>query len=443
MKLVLNMNKQFSVVLGLVVGIGMLSGCSSPQPIVEPYMAPIESDYSGHKNWQVKLDTMPNRDTEGLFFAEDGNKLYIATENGRLAALKKQNQSRWMDQVIWQVKFDSAIVSGPTFHKGNLYLGSAKGQLIAVNAADGSYLWQSQLSSEVISRPVIEDRKIFTRTVDGKIYALSLNTGKVLWVAEHQMPSLSLRGAPEVVHRDGIVFVGWESGIVQALSAKSGSLLWETRIAVPRGRTDLERIVDVQAKLVYHDNRLFVLGYHGKLVSINPQSGQLIFVKDISGYRDFVVDNQYLYMVNDEDVLYAFDINNGVQIWKQTLFKNRLIGDLADAGKDIIAVDSWGYLHFINKLQGFEVGRVKHSNEYGDGNKIDRVYVEEKRVYLLDEEGVITSYNIGLSNLKSFKIEHGDDSSTEVKPEPTLEKTEPKQGEERSWWESVKGLWPF
>ena len=433
------MKKTFAIACSLTVVLGVLSGCSSTQPLVEPPMAPIESDYSADRAWQVKLEAMPNLDTEGLFFSEDATNLYIATESGHVAALIKENQSRWVDQVKWQTKFDSAITSGPTLDNGDLLLGTSKGQLISLTADNGQYNWQSQLSSEVIGRPVVVDRKIYTRTVDGKVYALNRNDGKVLWVAEHQMPSLSLRGSPEVVYHSGRVFVGWESGIVQALSAKSGVLLWETRVAVPSGRTDLERIVDVQSRLMVHDNRLFVMGYNGKFVSINPDNGQFYFVKDISGYRDFVIDHQQIYVVNDEDILYSFDINSGFQVWKQALFKNRLIGDLAESKGDLLAVDSWGYLHWISKVNGTEVGRVKHSNEYGDGNRISRVYNQGNRVYLLDEEGVITAYDVGFSDLKRFKLEHPEDF-TET---PVVEnRADEKAGDETDtpWY---KKLWPF
>lgn len=393
----------------ILAGLGLfLTGCTTPKPLVEPYMAPMESDYSATKNWQVQLESMPTLDTEGLFFANNGDRLYVATESGHLVAMQKTNASRWIDQVVWQVKFDSHVVSGPTLENGVLLLGTSKGQLLAVDETDGSYRWQTQLSSEVIGRPVVADRKIFTRTVDGKVYALNATTGKQLWVAEHQVPSLSLRGSPEVVYHEGMVFVGWESGIVQALAAKSGALLWEVRVAIPRGRTDLERIVDVQSRLVFHDDRLFVLSYNGKLASINPVNGQFYFVKDLSGYSDFVVDGNRLYMVDDTDTIQAFDINNGVKIWKQAIFKNRLIGDLINANKEIIAVDSWGYLHWIDKVQGIEVARVKHSNEYGDGNRIARVYAEGKQLYILDEEGIITSYSLDISDLKKFRMAHSD-----------------------------------
>lgn len=447
------MKKRFTLVLAVATAVSLLAGCSTSKPLVEPYMAPMESDYSLHKNWQVKLESMPNRDSEGLFFAEDGKYVYVATETGYLVSLIKSNTSRWSDQVQWQSKFDAPIVSGPTLNNGRLLIGTSKGQLIAVSSQSGEYLWQSQLSSEVMTRPLVADRKIFTRTVDGKLYALNANTGKVIWVVEHQMPNLSLRGAPAPVYADGKLFIGWESGMVQALSAKSGALLWETRIAVPKGRTDLERIVDVQANLIIKDDRLFVLGYHGKFASMNPESGNFYFVKKVSGYRDFVVDESAVYVVDENDVLHAFDIFSGASLWKQNAFKNRLVGDLSLANKDILAVDGWGYLHWLNKTQGVEIARAKHSNEYGDGNRILRVFSEGNRSYLLDDEGVITSYDVTPSDLKFFKIEH---ENTQVIA-PVTEQNQPaKQAADNStendesskkddsWWNfKLSDLWPF
>jgi len=419
------MKKRITLALMIMSSVGIISGCSTAKPLVEPYMAPMESDYSLHKNWQVKLEAMPNRDSKGLFFAEDEQNVYVATETGFLASLKKSNTSRWSDQVNWEVKFDSPIVSGPTRDGDRLFIGTSKGQLIAVSSKTGEYLWQSQLSSEVMSRAVIAEGKIFTRTVDGKLYALNANDGSIEWVAEHQMPNLSLRGAPQVIYSDGKVFIGWESGSVQALSAKSGSLLWETRVAIPSGRTDLERMVDVQSNLVLKDGRLYVLGFHGKFASINPENGNFYFVKEVSGFRNFVVDDSAIYLVDENDVLYSFDLVSGATLWKQNAFKNRLVGDLSLADNDLLVVDGWGYLHWLNKVQGIEVARAKHSNEYGDGNRILRVYSEGKKVFLLDDEGVITSYNVTPSDLKLFKEQYAkqNEKVTEVAKETDTAET--------------------
>ncbi|NPA72207.1 MAG: outer membrane protein assembly factor BamB, partial [Gammaproteobacteria bacterium] len=368
-----------------------LSACSTPKVMKEPtILAPVESSVTLKKNWQFKTESMPNKDSEGLFFAEDSTYVYAASTQGHLVSLLKSEQGRWMDQVAWQTKFASQIVSGPAKSGNQLIIGTAKGQVFSVAADTGQIGWQTQLSSEVMSHAVISDQKVFTRTVDGNVYALSLKTGEIVWTAAHQMPSLSLRGSPPVVVYDNTLFIGWDSGTIQALSAKSGALLWETRVAVPKGRTDLERMVDVQAGLVIKQDRLFALGYHGKLVSIDPRTGNFYFVNEVSGYRDLAVDDSHLYVVDDRDILHAFDLVSGAPVWKQTAFKGRLVGDLLLSQGELLVVDAWGYLHWVNPIQGIESSRFKHSNEYGDGNRILRIKAEGNTLTVLDDEGVIT-----------------------------------------------------
>ncbi|GKT11724.1 MAG: outer membrane protein assembly factor BamB [Thiomicrorhabdus sp.] len=387
----------------------VLTACSTPKVMKEPtVLAPLDSHYALDKRWQVKMETMPNLDSEGLFFSEDADNLYVAGATGHIVALKKLATTRWQDQVVWESKFSSPIVSGPAKHGDQLIIGSAKGQLMSLAANSGQLEWQVQLSSEVMSHATIAEGKVFTRTVDGKLYAVDVATGEIIWVVEHQMPNLSLRGAPAVLYNEGNLFVGWESGVIQALSAQSGALLWEARIAVPKGRTDLERMIDVQASLVIQHDRLFALGFHGKLVAIDPQNGNFYFVKEVSGYSDFVIDGSTIYVVDDTDVLHAFDLVNGANLWKQEALKNRLVGDLNFYKDELLVSDSWGYLHWIDKLQGIETARVKHSNDYGDGNRILRVKVDNENVTLLDGEGTITRYEVKPSNLVLFKAEHGD-----------------------------------
>ncbi|HIE40257.1 MAG TPA: outer membrane protein assembly factor BamB, partial [Thiomicrorhabdus sp.] len=113
------------VLAGLVASI-LLVGCSSSPIEREPtVLAPLDSVYSLNKNWQVETEMMPNRDSEGLFFAEDDSFLYTATATGVLVALKKEETSRWKDQVAWQVKFASEVVSGPAKYGNQLVLGTA------------------------------------------------------------------------------------------------------------------------------------------------------------------------------------------------------------------------------------------------------------------------------------------------------------------------------
>ncbi|MBO1927727.1 outer membrane protein assembly factor BamB [Thiomicrorhabdus sp. 6S2-11] len=385
-----------------------LVGCSSTIKLEEPPKAQLDSELTMDLQWQIEQADMPNGDTRGLAIEQSADKVFVANSQGFITALQKDNQSRWTDQVLWENRFDEVITAGPSLDGSNLYIGTAKGRLKALNPRNGEMHWQVQLSSEVLGKPTVLGDAVYTRTVDGKVYALNRRDGKVIWVSEHQMPSLSLRGAPEVLPTADMVFVAWETGIIQALSTVSGELQWEARIAIPSGRTDLERMVDVQANMLVQDGVLYALGFHGKLAAINPANGNFVFIKEVSGFRDFVVDEQSIYLVDENDVLYAFDNKSGTQLWKQQSMKNRFVGDLEMYKDQLLVTDAWGYVHWFNKLQGTEQSRYQHSNEYGDGDKIVRAEVDGDSVYLFDGDGLISRYLVRPSNLAQFRKEYGD-----------------------------------
>lgn len=390
-------------IVGLL-GTFILAGCSSPKVVRVPSpLVEMSSPYSLHRDWVLRQDAFKYSDSEGLYFLDEGKFLYFGVPSGVLTKALKAPTSRWTDQVIWQQKYNEPIMSGLTSYKNQLIFGTAKGSLMSVSKDNGELSWKTQLSSEVLSRATIGGSVVFVRTVDGKLYAINAETGEVNWATEHPMPNLSLRGIAPVTYRDGIVFVGWESGKVEALDAVTGERKWQTQVLIPKGRTDLERMVDIQAELVLQGGRLFVLGYHGKLVALNPENGNLYWNRDISGFRDFVMDDKALYLVDDDDIVFAINYVNGTTLWKQTHFKYRQLIDLAFYdNSQLILADGEGYIHWIDMLDGTQVARAKHSNEYGDGNRIVRIWVSGTKLYVQDATGDQTAYTVKVADWYQF-----------------------------------------
>ena len=383
-----------------------LTACSSSTVVRVPaQLDTMDSSLKIMHNWQVKLNAMPVFDGEGLNIAQNDEAVFTADQQGKVAAFKKKNQSRWTDQVIWQSQLSEKVISGPVLFESHLIVGTSKGKVVAFDSVTGDVLWQTQLSSEVVSKAAIAENKIFTRTVDGRLYALSLKSGKVIWVNERQMPNLSLRGSSSVLYEQGVLYVGWESGKVEAIKAESGKSLWESIIAVPRGRTDLERMVDIQSSLVIKNNRLIALGYHGKLAAMSLESGYLFYAEDLSGFRDFVVDDQAIYAVDEDDFIHAYDLSNGTKLWTQKGLKYRSLGDLKTHKNYLLAIDGLGYIHWINKLHGTFEARVKHSNDYGDENTVLQAMVNGDDIYLLDQQGTINSYHVEQSDVAAFRTQ--------------------------------------
>jgi len=385
----------------LTLSIAGLQACTQakivriPTPLTE-----LVSPYKVQLQWQLINDRLDYSDSEGLFFARDDKRLYYAHTSGILTAANIAGDGRWDDQIAWQRKFNAPIVSGPIRIKQGLIIGTAKAQLMLLSDKNGSIQWQTELSSEVLSKAVVADDDyvngaVFVRTVDGKMNSVNLNTGKVNWTVSHKLPKLSLRGIAPVTYHEGVVYVGWETGKVEALDATTGELKWQSQVVVPKGRTDLERLIDLQAEMVIKNGRLYVFGYHGKLVALNPDNGNLYWAKKVSGYQDFIVDSKSLYLVDEDDILNAYDLSTGTRIWRQSNFKYRKLTDLVSYGDNLILLaDGQGFFHWIDKIDGTAVARAKHVEIDMHGQEILRVAVSGAKIFTLDAQGYVTYYQV-------------------------------------------------
>ena len=68
-------------------------------------------------------------------------------------------------------------------------------------------------------------------------------------------------GAPLVTNH--LAVAGLSTGKVVALDTQTGVPVWEQRVAVPQGRSELERIVDIDGGLLLSGGTLYVASYQG------------------------------------------------------------------------------------------------------------------------------------------------------------------------------------
>jgi outer membrane protein assembly factor BamB len=395
--------------IGLSLAALVFTGCSAPKELKPPAPLPtLSSPYALDKHWQLQLSAFIPAQAEGIYFESTDSAVFFGVPGGYVTKASKAPQGRWTDQVIWQKKMAASLTSGPTRLDHQVFVGTGKGQLIGLSEKSGEVRWQVALSSEVLSRPVIGHSQLFVRTVDGKLYAINPQNGQVNWVIERSLPNLSLRGVAPVTFAEGTLFVGWENGRIEALDARTGERHWETQFLVPSGRTDLERLVDIQAGLRYQDGRLFALGYQGKVAALNPETGAFYWTRDVSGYRGMALDDQALYLVNDESRVQALDKMNGTVLWEQTSLEGRyLIDVLTFDSNQLVTADRFGFVHWLDRVDGALTARVKISNDLGTGNVITRLWSEDHTLYTLDADGYVKSYQVQPSDWYAF--EHPND----------------------------------
>jgi outer membrane protein assembly factor BamB len=376
-----------------------LSGCSFKKVsdfILEPARQPdpevlsqVKSTIEARLLWTINYQPLNGADVEGLHVSEDAQRLYVGMPNGMVTAFYQTNQPTWADQVDWQVLLDSPILAGPVLFNNTLYVGTADGQLVALTSDTGQVKWMRQLSSSIDAALVVADNRLLARTLDSHVYALDLATGEIIWQVQYEAPALALQGEPAVTVEEDKVFVAWENGLVEALSLETGVRLWQQRLATPKGRTDLERMVDIQARPYLFDGRLYVVAFHGKLAALDSDSGALVWVKDFSSYRDLAVWQDRLIVVDDTDVLYAYDLITGTRIWQQEELKYRQLTDLTLWNDRIITADEKGLIHFVSPVNGQFTARIKHHSQ-----PVVKTIVLGNRIIVIDGEGYLSLYQL-------------------------------------------------
>jgi outer membrane protein assembly factor BamB len=320
------------------------------------------------------VDIVAKRDVDRLWslgFGGDSERLrlalrpaavegvvYAASHDGEVTAIAAETGRR-----SWSVKTKLALSAGPEVGAGLVVLGSSDGDVIALDASNGAQRWRQSVSSEVLARPLITADLVVVRTVDGHIEALALSDGATRWSVEEAVPRLTLRGtAPPVLAGDRII-AGFDNGKVLAIDSRNGEVLWNTIVNAPSGRTELERLADIDAPVRVTGDDIFVVGFQGRVAMLALDSGQIWWARDASSYRGFAMDDENLYLTNADSVVIAMRRNDGAVQWEQPALRRRGLTAPALDGDALVVGDFEGYLHWLDKTTGEVVARQKTDGE--------------------------------------------------------------------------------
>lgn len=363
-----------------------LAGCSSVVDPDPPAPLPVlESELPVRTLWRTQVGSGTDGQRVTLRPVFDGSTIYAADRGGKLVAVDRGNGRR-----LWERSTDLEITGGVGLRGEQLLVGTINGEVVALNAADGVERWRSELSSEILAPPQMEGGVVIAHSSDGKLFGLDGATGERKWFYQQRVPALSLRGTSTPVTDGGRVYAGFASGKLAALELNGGRVLWESTIAVPRGRTELDRMVDIDAHPVLDDGTLFVTAYQGRVAAVAATTGVLIWARDISGYQPVGLNRDRLYVTDDRGHLWALARDNGVALWKQEKLQARGL-TAPTAYRDYVVVgDFEGYLHFLSQDDGRIVGRVQIDSK----GLLEAPAVIDDTLYVYGRGGVLTAITL-------------------------------------------------
>jgi outer membrane protein assembly factor BamB len=335
----------------------VVAGCSKdkdvepPMKLVDfPATLPVKkiwSDGVGGGKKQIKLRL-------GLGPALDKGMVFAASHKGELVALELDSGKQ-----VWMKKLKLPLSAGPAAGFGMVVVGSSKGATLAFDGATGRELWRSQVNSEILSASAISEDVVVFRSVDGRLHGLDAHKGTELWSVEQQVPRLSLRGTATPIIAKEAAISGFDNGKVMAVSLRTGDTLWDATLASPHGRTELDRLVDIDAAVRVVGDNVFAAGYQGRTAMLALDSGQLWWSHDMSSYRGLNVDDENLYVSETDGTVVALRQRDGSEVWRNEKIKRRGLSAPVVINSAIVVADYQGYVHWLDKNTGALVARAR------------------------------------------------------------------------------------
>ncbi|GLR65251.1 outer membrane protein assembly factor BamB [Marinospirillum insulare] len=349
-----------SLVKGASLGLALLlAGCSSlPEPQYPPADLPKTTgkqqlvsewkDHSGYGERWRGYELMP---------ALDGDLLVAADAQGLVQAFDLSISGFFKSDLLWSQELDQGVSAGLTLADGNLYLATQNGELLSLDARTGNTNWQVKLSSEALTPAQVKDNLLVVLAADGQLTALDTVTGRQLWTYASVMPSLSLRGSSTPSLTSLQSFTGLANGKLVAIDNNNGQVRWQSRIAQPSGRTDIERLVDVRGQAKEAQGLLLVNSYQGQTHALDPFTGRSRWSRDLSSYHAPAVLNNQVFVVDEASRIHALDLYSGTSLWTQDALYGRELTEPVILENSLVVADYQGYLHLLDPKTGEVTGR--------------------------------------------------------------------------------------
>lgn len=281
-------------------------------------------------------------------------RVYAAAVKGGVRAFDLQT-----GKSVWEYKSDARLSGGPGAGDGLVVVGTLQGEVIALDAVTGTEKWQAKVSNEVIAAPVIGQGLVLVRSNDGRVSAFDAASGERKWFSNHDLPSLTVRGNAPVTLGPGVVFVGNDDGTVSAMGLNDGRPLWNQVIGVPEGRTELERMADVDGPVVLEDTTVYATSFKKQTVAIDGPSGRPLWVHDNGGVGGLGLASGSVVVSDPAGTVWALDKSSGTSVWSNPSLARRSLTAPTVHGDYAVVGDFDGYLHWLRLDNGQEAARER------------------------------------------------------------------------------------
>ena len=327
---------------------------------------------------------------DGILFAVGGD--------GRLSAFDAQTGAqRWTyDPGLESDLKPSAFGGGASYDDGKVYMTDGAGDVIALNAADGSVLWKVKPSGPLRGSPTIAFGSVFVMTQDNQIFALDASDGSIQWQESGSSTQAGVFGVAAPAAGQGTVIAGYSSGELIAHRYENGRTLWADALARTSISTSVGSLTDIDADPIIDNGRVYALGQGGRMAAYELVTGQRIWELNLAGISTPAIAGEWIFALTDDARLLAIARTTGKIRWLTQLPRWRNEEDKKGpifwsgpvlAGGNLWAVNSEGHVYRISTGEG----SASLFTDLDQPISLAPV-VANNTLYILDDSGRITAF---------------------------------------------------
>lgn len=250
----------------------------------------------------------------GLAHDSASHRVFVACDTGSVIALDARSGER-----VWSHATGDEVRAQPIVSDGFVYVNSDDANLYKLDARSGKEVWRALIDSRPAPRPkrqvfdrygssaFVDGARVYVGSADGNLYALDATNGRELWRAA----SNGKVYASPIRHGDAVIFGSFD-GFLYSVAAADGSSRWQTDT-----RGAIATAPAIAGQRIVVGNRAF------ELSGIDADTGtavwrQFFFFSWVDSVPSIANGTAYVGSSDTASVL-AFDIATGKREWQSVL----------------------------------------------------------------------------------------------------------------------------
>ncbi|MGE7992898.1 outer membrane protein assembly factor BamB [Pseudomonas sp. NPDC089554] len=375
--------KQAAVLALAVLAAGCSSNSKKELPPAE--LTQFTEEVVLKKQWSRSIGDGQGETYNTLVPAIENDRIYASDVNGLVFALDRLN-----GDVVWKKDLELPVSGAVGVGYGLVMLGTLKGEVIALDSSTGEERWRSRVTSEVLAPPASNGDIVVVQTQDDRLIGLDATTGDRRWIYESTPAVLTLRGTGAPIVTNRLAVAGLSTGKVIAVDTQNGVPVWESRVAIPQGRSELDRVVDIDGGLLLSGEILYVGTYQGRVAGLDLESGRVLWQRDASSYVGVAQGFGNVYVSEASGTVESIDERSSSSLWSNDTMARRQLSAPEVFSSYVAVGDFEGYLHLLSQVDGRFVGRERIDS---DGLRA-RPLVVGDTIYVFGNSGKLEALTI-------------------------------------------------